>query len=82
MVTLVGGARLPCPGWGCPDCTPTPTPCGALRPADCPAPRWGGTQRARHALLREPRFRHPRKGPPPTGHVKWPSFRFRGGFSK
>lgn len=41
VVTLVGGARLPCPGWGCPDCTPTPTPCGALRPADCPAPPLG-----------------------------------------
>lgn len=64
VVTLVGGARLPCTGWGCPDRPPTPGPCGGLCPADHPAPRGGGTQGEGCALLRgSPRSRHPRRGP-------------------
>lgn len=52
MVTLVGGARLPCTGWGCPDHRLTPASCGALRLADHPAPHWGGTQREGSTSLR------------------------------
>lgn len=77
MVTLVGGARLPCTGWGCPDRPPTPGPCGGLCPADHPAPRGGGTQGEGCALLRGSPAPVTPAGALPTG-AKWLSFRLRG----
>lgn len=79
-------------GWGSPPLPrlgvsrlhphPHPHPVWGPAPGRLPCPPLGWHPAGEARLAQGAPLPSPRKGPPPTGHVKWPSFRFRGGFSK
>ena len=80
MVMLVGGARPPAQAGGVQTAPPPPPRAGACA-RQTTLPPTGVAPSGRGAPRSEPRFRHPPKGPLPTG-VMWPSSRFRGHFSE